>query len=44
MDELLAWVADQVTHYKRPRVVHRVDALPRNSLGKVVRHELRPPN
>lgn len=43
VEHLLAWVAEQVTHYKRPRLVHRVDALPRNSLGKVVRHELRPP-
>jgi malonyl-CoA/methylmalonyl-CoA synthetase len=43
VDELLEWAADQVTHYKRPRLVHRVHALPRNPLGKVVRHELRPP-
>ena len=42
--QLLAWIADEVTHYKRPRIVHRLDALPRNSLGKVVRHELRPPD
>lgn len=42
-DVVLAWVADHVTPYKRPRIVHRVDALPRNPLGKVVRHELRPP-
>ena len=43
VDQLLGWVAEQVTHYKRPRLVHRVEALPRNSLGKVIRHELRPP-
>lgn len=29
--------------YKRPRRVHRLDALPRNSMGKVLRHELVPP-
>jgi malonyl-CoA/methylmalonyl-CoA synthetase len=44
VEELLAWIAGQVTHYKRPRLVHRVADLPRNSLGKVVRHELRPPD
>lgn len=43
VEQLLEWVADQVTHYKRPRVVHRVAALPRNAMGKVVRHELTPP-
>jgi len=33
-----------VTHYKRPRILHRVEALPRNTLGKVLRHELYPPD
>ena len=32
--------ADRLAPYKRPRVVHYVDALPRNSLGKVRRSEL----
>ncbi len=41
--ELLAWIAERVSPYKRPRIVHRLDALPRNPLGKVVRAELRPP-
>ncbi|HEX8804459.1 MAG TPA: AMP-binding protein, partial [Acidimicrobiales bacterium] len=40
---LLAWAAGQLAPYKRPRRVHRVDALPRNPLGKVLRHRLRPP-
>jgi malonyl-CoA/methylmalonyl-CoA synthetase len=40
---LLAWAADQLAPYKRPRLVHRVDALPRNGMGKVVRAALRPP-
>ena len=36
--------ASDMAPYKRPRIVHRVDALPRNSMGKVVRHELAPPD
>jgi len=43
-EAVLIWVADQVTHYKRPRILHRVEALPRNTLGKVLRHELYPPD
>jgi malonyl-CoA/methylmalonyl-CoA synthetase len=42
-DALLAYAADQLVAYKRPRLIHRVDALPRNRLGKVLRHELEPP-
>ena len=41
---VLAWAADQLAPYKRPRLVHRVDALPRNGMGKVVRAGLRPPD
>ena len=40
---LLSWAAEQLAPYKRPRLVHRVDALPRNGMGKVVRTALRPP-
>jgi malonyl-CoA/methylmalonyl-CoA synthetase len=36
------WLADQLAGYKRPRTIHRVEALPRNRLGKVLRHELSP--
>ncbi|HET6951842.1 MAG TPA: AMP-binding protein [Acidimicrobiales bacterium] len=41
---LTAWAAPQLAPYKRPRVVHAVDALPRNPMGKVVRDRLRPPD
>jgi malonyl-CoA/methylmalonyl-CoA synthetase len=41
-DMLLAFAADQLVGYKRPRVVHRVDALPRNRMGKVQRDQLHP--
>ena len=39
-DPLLAFAAEQLAPFKRPRVVHFVDSLPRNPLGKVLRHEL----
>jgi malonyl-CoA/methylmalonyl-CoA synthetase len=42
-EALLAWAAGRLAPYKRPRIVHRVGALPRNKLGKVVRADLRPP-
>jgi malonyl-CoA/methylmalonyl-CoA synthetase len=41
-DELLAFAAERLAGFKRPRVVHFVEALPRNALGKVMKHELRP--
>ncbi len=41
VDELLAYAAQRLAPYKRPRRVRLVDALPRNSMGKVRRSELR---
>jgi malonyl-CoA/methylmalonyl-CoA synthetase len=38
--ELLEFAAKQLAPYKRPRILHRVDALPRNRLGKVQRDQL----
>jgi len=40
-DELLAFAAERLAPYKRPRLIRFVDALPRNALGKVKRGELR---
>jgi acyl-coenzyme A synthetase/AMP-(fatty) acid ligase len=40
--ELLAFTAERLAVVKRPRVVHYLKALPRNALGKVMKHELRP--
>jgi malonyl-CoA/methylmalonyl-CoA synthetase len=37
---LLAFAAEQLAPFKRPRIVRYVDELPRNALGKVVRSEL----
>ncbi|MET0895054.1 MAG: AMP-binding protein, partial [Acidimicrobiia bacterium] len=39
-DALLAYAAEQLAPYKRPRQVRVIDELPRNALGKVLRHEL----
>jgi malonyl-CoA/methylmalonyl-CoA synthetase len=38
---LRAWWNDRLVHYQQPRQVVFVEALPRNSLGKVLRRELR---
>ena len=42
VDELRDFARDHLAAYKLPRRVVAVDALPRNALGKVTRHELRP--
>jgi len=39
-DDLLAFTADRLASFKRPRSVRYVDKLPRNALGKVLKHEL----
>jgi acyl-CoA synthetase (AMP-forming)/AMP-acid ligase II len=39
--ELCAFVADRLTHYKQPRHVHFVDAIPKTASGKLLRRELR---
>ncbi len=39
-DALLAFAAGELAPYKRPRSVRFVDEIPRNALGKVLRHEL----
>jgi malonyl-CoA/methylmalonyl-CoA synthetase len=39
--ELRAFLADRLAPYKQPRLVHAVEALPRNALGKVQKHRLR---
>jgi long-chain acyl-CoA synthetase len=38
---LCGFVADRLTHYKQPREVHFVDAVPRTPSGKILRRELR---
>ena len=40
-DDLRDFARDRLAPHKLPRRVVPVDALPRNALGKVLRHELR---
>jgi malonyl-CoA/methylmalonyl-CoA synthetase len=40
-DRLSAWCSERLIHYQRPRRVIFVESLPRNSLGKLLRRELR---
>jgi fatty acid CoA ligase FadD36 len=39
-DDLIAFVAEQLSIHKRPREVRLVESLPRNAMGKVVKKEL----
>ncbi len=39
-DELIQFVAQQLSVHKRPREVRLVESLPRNAMGKVVKKEL----
>jgi acyl-CoA synthetase (AMP-forming)/AMP-acid ligase II len=40
-DDLLAFCAERLADYKRPRKLWFVDELPRNATGKVMKHKLR---
>ncbi|HVM52007.1 MAG TPA: AMP-binding protein [Acidimicrobiales bacterium] len=37
---IVGFAAERLAPYKRPRLIHRIDALPRNPLGKVQRDRL----
>ena len=37
---ILDWARDKIANYKVPRKMQIVDALPRNSLGKIEKHKL----
>ena len=39
-EDLAVYTGERLAAYKRPRIIHVIDALPRNALGKVVRSEL----
>jgi long-chain acyl-CoA synthetase len=40
-DELCAYVADRLTHYKQPREIRFVETIPKTASGKILRRELR---
>jgi long-chain acyl-CoA synthetase len=40
-DELCAFVAERLTHYKQPREVRFVEVVPKTASGKILRRELR---
>jgi long-chain acyl-CoA synthetase len=40
-EEMCDFVADRLTHYKQPREVRFVDAVPKTASGKILRRELR---
>jgi acyl-CoA synthetase (AMP-forming)/AMP-acid ligase II len=42
-DEIIAWCRDRLAHFKCPRRVESVEALPRNATGKVLKTQLRKP-
>jgi len=41
LEEAIAFCTDKIARYKHPRSLFTLDALPRNSMGKVLRRELR---
>ncbi len=40
-EELCAFVADRLTHYKQPREIHFIENIPKTASGKILRRELR---
>ncbi|HEB89761.1 MAG TPA: long-chain-fatty-acid--CoA ligase [Deltaproteobacteria bacterium] len=42
-EELIAWCRERLAHYKCPSSVDRIDSLPRNPSGKILKTELREP-
>lgn len=40
-EELCGFVGDRLTHYKQPREVRFIDAVPKTASGKILRRELR---
>jgi acyl-CoA synthetase (AMP-forming)/AMP-acid ligase II len=40
---IIQWARERIAHYKAPKSVDFIDALPRNAGGKVLRRELREP-
>lgn len=41
--ELIDWLRDQITHFKIPKTIDFIEALPRNATGKVLKKDMRAP-
>jgi acyl-CoA synthetase (AMP-forming)/AMP-acid ligase II len=41
--DIIAWARARIAHYKAPKSVDFVDAIPRNITGKILRRQLREP-
>lgn len=41
--QIIAWARQRIAHYKAPKSVDFISALPRNPSGKILRRELRAP-
>jgi acyl-CoA synthetase (AMP-forming)/AMP-acid ligase II len=41
--DIIAWARERIAHYKAPKSVDFVEAIPRNITGKILRRELRKP-
>ena len=41
--ELIDWCRERLAHYKCPKTVDVMDALPRNPTGKILKRDLRKP-
>jgi len=42
-DELIEFCKERIARFKRPRVVKLVESLPKTSVGKIQKNELREP-
>ncbi|WP_196780924.1 long-chain-fatty-acid--CoA ligase [Nocardioides sambongensis] len=42
-DELVAWTRERLAHFKAPKSVDIIEALPRNPTGKILKRDLRQP-
>jgi len=42
-ESIIAWARERIAHYKAPKSVDVIEALPRNPSGKILRRELREP-
>ena len=40
---VIAWARERIAHYKAPKSVDFVEAIPRNITGKILRREMRKP-